>query len=72
MKIQITLNIDCNFDMYYELRYEGVAHVVKGDMGLVTFLKRRFAVDVEDGYKVADRFLEVDDLSLVMCFSKYC
>lgn len=72
MKIQITLNIDCNFDMYYELKYEGVAHVVKGDAGLVTYLKRRFGLEVEDGFQVASRFLEVDETILDMCFSKYC
>lgn len=72
MKVVIVLSICCKFDMHYDLVYEGITHTVKGDVGLVTFLKRRFNLTIEEGFEVADRFLEKDQIVLELCKSLFC
>lgn len=72
MKVRIVLSICCKFEMHYDLMYEDVVYTVKGDVGLVTFLKRRFNVPIEEGFGVADLFLELDQVELEFCRSLYC
>lgn len=64
MDLLVKQIISDNLDQHYEITYENISVILNGDAALVTYLKNRFDMPIEDGFGVADRFLYHDQITI--------